>query len=161
MGRLEKVSIGDQLETTFGMKRRPFGDHFQGNWSPLAKLSVVSSIIGSKNLRLLKMTLLFQKRAVRIDLTAPLQKSDCLVARLLKWSGEINTHSSLLEKTIVNDWIWFQETTPNAEYRVPQLDYSSKPNSVIYSVFFAKILFSKAFPQRFLWDLNRIIKSFI
>ena len=41
--------------------------------------------------------LLCHKRAVRIDLTAPLQKSDCLVARLLKWRGEIDTHSSLLE----------------------------------------------------------------
>ena len=65
--RPEKVSIGDQLETTFGMKRRPFGDHFKGNWRPLAKLSVVSSIIGSKNLRLLKMTLLFQNLAFCIQ----------------------------------------------------------------------------------------------
>ena len=60
MWRPEKVSIGDQMETTFGMKRRPFGDHFKGNWRPLAKLSVVSIIMGSKNLRLLKMTHLFQ-----------------------------------------------------------------------------------------------------
>ena len=45
------------METTFGMKRRPFGDHFKGNWRPLAKISVVLIIIGSKNFRLLKMAL--------------------------------------------------------------------------------------------------------
>ena len=67
MWRPEKVSIGEKLETTFGMKRRPFGDHFKGNWRPLAKLSVVSSINGSKNLRLLKMTLLFQNLAFCIQ----------------------------------------------------------------------------------------------
>ena len=31
IGRPGKVSIGDQLETTFEVKRRPFGDCFEDN----------------------------------------------------------------------------------------------------------------------------------
>ena len=59
IGRLEKVSIGDQMETTFEVKRRPFGDHFEDNWRPNIKLSVVSRIIGCNIFGLRKMALLF------------------------------------------------------------------------------------------------------
>ena len=59
IGRPEKVSIGDQLETTFEVKWRPFGYHFEDNWRPIIKLSVVSSNIGSNNFGLRKMALLF------------------------------------------------------------------------------------------------------
>ena len=53
------VSIGDQMETTFEVKRRPFGDHFEDNWRPNIKLSVVSRIIGCNIFGLRKMALLF------------------------------------------------------------------------------------------------------
>ena len=59
IGRPEKVSIGDQLETTFEVKWRPFGYHFEDNWRPIIKLSVVSSNIGSNNFGLRKMALIF------------------------------------------------------------------------------------------------------
>jgi len=55
IGRPEKVSIGDQLETTFEVKWRPFGYHFEDGWRPIIKLSVVSS----NNFGLRKMALLF------------------------------------------------------------------------------------------------------
>ena len=59
IGRPEKVSIGDQLETTYEVKWRPFGYHFEDGWRPIIKLSVVSSNIGSNNFGLRKMALLF------------------------------------------------------------------------------------------------------
>ena len=59
IGRPEKVSIGDQLETTFEVKWRPFGYHFEDGWRPIIKLSVVSSNIGSNNFGLRKMALLY------------------------------------------------------------------------------------------------------
>ena len=59
IGRPEKVSIGDQLETTFEVKWRPFGYHFEDGWRPIIELSVVSSNIGSNNFGLRKMALLF------------------------------------------------------------------------------------------------------
>ena len=50
------TNLGDQkkspLKTTFGVKRRPFGDWFKDNWKPIIKLSVVSSIIDCKDLGL-------------------------------------------------------------------------------------------------------------
>ena len=58
-GRPEKVSIGDQLETTFDGKWRPLGDHFEDNWRPIGKLSIVSSNIGSNNFGLRKMAFIF------------------------------------------------------------------------------------------------------
>ena len=59
IGRPEKVSIGDQLETTFEVKWRPFGYHFEDNWRPIIKSSVVSSNIASINFGIRKMALLF------------------------------------------------------------------------------------------------------
>ena len=59
IGRPEKVSIGDQLETTIEGKWRLFGYHFEDNWRPIIKLSVVSSNIGSNNFGLGKMALVF------------------------------------------------------------------------------------------------------
>ena len=59
IGRPEKVSIGDQLETTFEVKWRPFGYHFEDGWRPIIKLSIVSSNIGSNNFGLRKMALLY------------------------------------------------------------------------------------------------------
>ena len=59
IGRPEKVSIGDQLETTFEVKWRPFGYHFEDNWRPIIKLSVVSSILGCNNFVLRKIELIF------------------------------------------------------------------------------------------------------
>ena len=59
IGRPEKVSIGDQLETTLEVKWRPFGYHFEDGWRPIIKLSVVSSNIGSNNFGLRKMALLY------------------------------------------------------------------------------------------------------
>ena len=59
IGRPEKVSIGDQLETTFEVKWRPFGYHFEDGWRPIIKLSVVSSNIDSNNFGLRKMALLY------------------------------------------------------------------------------------------------------
>jgi len=59
IGRPEKVSIGDQLETTFKVKWRPFGYHFEDDWRPIIKSSVVSSNIGSNNFGLRKMALIF------------------------------------------------------------------------------------------------------
>ena len=41
------------------MKWRPFGYHFEDNWRPIIKLSVVSSNIGSNNFGLRKMALIF------------------------------------------------------------------------------------------------------
>ena len=55
IGRPEKVSIGDQLETTFKVKWRPFGYQLEDNWRPIIKLSIVSSSIGSNNFGLRKM----------------------------------------------------------------------------------------------------------
>ena len=39
IGRPEKVSIA--LETTFEVKCRPFGYHFEDNWKPIIELSIV------------------------------------------------------------------------------------------------------------------------
>ena len=47
------------METTFDGKWRPLGDHFEDNWRPIRKLSVVSSNIGSNNFGLRKMALLY------------------------------------------------------------------------------------------------------
>ena len=47
------------METTFKVKWRPFGYHFEDGWRPIIKLSVVSSNIGSNNFGLRKMALLF------------------------------------------------------------------------------------------------------
>ena len=49
----------DQLETTFEVKWRPFGYHFEENWRPIIELSIVSTNIGSNNFGLRKMALLF------------------------------------------------------------------------------------------------------
>ena len=55
----KKVSIGDQMETTFKVKWRPFGDCSEENWRPTIKLSIVSSIFGCNNFGLKKMVLIF------------------------------------------------------------------------------------------------------
>ena len=47
------------METTFEVKWRPFGYHFEDGWRPIIKLSIVSSNIGSNNFGLRKMALLF------------------------------------------------------------------------------------------------------
>ena len=57
--RPEKVSIGDQLETTFKVKWRPFGYHFEDNWRLTLKFSIASSNTGSNNFGLRKMALIF------------------------------------------------------------------------------------------------------
>jgi len=41
------------------VKWRPFGYHFEDNWRPIIKLSVVSSNIGSNNFGIRKMALIF------------------------------------------------------------------------------------------------------
>ena len=47
------------METTFEVKWRPFGYHFEDNWRPIIKSSVVSSNIASINFGIRKMALLF------------------------------------------------------------------------------------------------------
>lgn len=44
--RLKKVSIGDQLDTTYGGKE----DHFEENWSPITKFSIVSMAVQTSDL---------------------------------------------------------------------------------------------------------------
>ena len=59
IGRPEKVPIGDQLETTFEVKWRPYGYCFENNWRPIRRLSIVSSNIGSNILGHRKLSLIF------------------------------------------------------------------------------------------------------
>ena len=58
-GRKMSLLIGDQLETTYGVKRRPFGGRFEDNWRPIIKLSIVSSKIDWNKFKNRKMALLF------------------------------------------------------------------------------------------------------
>ena len=67
---------GDHLETNFLVKWRLFGDHFEGNWRPLVKLSVILSIIGSNRIQLTKMTLIFQNLPISSQFLIFLKHTD-------------------------------------------------------------------------------------